>query len=119
MLRKDLDDLDTNGQVGDWCFLNERPEPDKNDHLPPLLIAIRYGEIAMQDTCIIPIARQWLEETEPIENSVYHQADGKPAWEWDGNREAPTLSPSILVHGGKGQPDQWHGWLRAGKLVTA
>lgn len=24
---------------------------------------------------------------------------GKPVWSWDGNREAPTLSPSILSEG--------------------
>ena len=35
-----------------------------------------------------------------------------PVWGWDGNREAPTLSPSINVIG------RWHGFLRAGKLVT-
>ena len=36
-----------------------------------------------------------------------------PVWQWDGNKEAPTLSPSIDVIG------VWHGWLRAGKLETA
>ena len=36
-----------------------------------------------------------------------------PVWQWDGNKEAPTLSPSIDVHG------VWHGWLRAGKLIDA
>ena len=33
------------------------------------------------------------------------------SWEWDGNREAPTISPSINC-GGCG----WHGWIRAGKF---
>lgn len=34
-------------------------------------------------------------------------------WTWDGNRESPTLEPSILdlVTG-------WHGYLRAGKLES-
>ena len=32
---------------------------------------------------------------------------------WDGNEEAPTLRPSILV------PDGWHGFLEAGKLRAA
>jgi hypothetical protein len=36
-----------------------------------------------------------------------------PVWQWDGNKEAPTLSPSINV------VNIWHGWLRAGKLVDA
>lgn len=33
-------------------------------------------------------------------------------WDWDGNREAPTLSPSIH---NTGMPCRWHGWLRAGE----
>lgn len=31
-----------------------------------------------------------------------------PSWEWDGNVDAPTLSPSVHHVG------HWHGWLRAG-----
>lgn len=31
-----------------------------------------------------------------------------PSWEWDGNTEKPTLSPSVHDVG------HWHGWLRAG-----
>lgn len=34
-------------------------------------------------------------------------------WGWDGNEDAPTLTPSIHTHG------HWHGWCRAGKLVEA
>ena len=35
-------------------------------------------------------------------------------WQWDGNREAPTVSPSLKdVHHCK-----WHGWLRAGQWVS-
>jgi hypothetical protein len=39
-------------------------------------------------------------------------------WTWDGNEEAPTLSPSVdcrVEDGGCG----WHGWIRAGKLEGA
>lgn len=36
-----------------------------------------------------------------------------PSWEWDGNREAPTLSPSVHHVG------HWHGYLRAGLWVQA
>lgn len=32
----------------------------------------------------------------------------KPSWEWNGNREKPTLSPSVWHKG------HWHGWLRDG-----
>jgi hypothetical protein len=37
-----------------------------------------------------------------------------PQWTWDGNREAPTLTPSVQQVGGC----RWHGWLRAGEWVT-
>ena len=38
-----------------------------------------------------------------------------PSWEWDGNRERPTLAPSVLQLSGC----RWHGWLRNGEWVTA
>ncbi len=37
----------------------------------------------------------------------------RPAWEWDGNEESPTLSPSIHDVG------HWHGWLREGQWTIA
>lgn len=34
---------------------------------------------------------------------------GRPSWEWNGNRESPTLAPSVRqLNCG------WHGWLRSG-----
>ncbi len=36
-----------------------------------------------------------------------------PSWNWDGNREAPTLSPSVHHEG------HWHGYLRGGIWVDA
>ena len=36
-----------------------------------------------------------------------------PSWEWDGNVETPTLSPSVHHVG------HWHGWLRSGMWVQA
>lgn len=33
-------------------------------------------------------------------------------WSWDGDEERPTLSPSIHT------PGYWHGFLRAGRLVS-
>lgn len=44
---------------------------------------------------------------------------GKPTWQWDGNADAPTLTPSIncLSHGPNGEKYAgcgWHGWLTAG-----
>lgn len=35
---------------------------------------------------------------------------GNGRWTWDGNRERPTVSPSILHMDGC----RWHGFLRAG-----
>ena len=35
-------------------------------------------------------------------------------WIWDGNREAPSLTPSILQ---SGLPCKWHGYLTNGEFV--
>lgn len=94
MLRADIDDLDANGQKGDWCFIN-------ND----TLIAVRYGERAFQGTAILPISEG--------------DMPGKPHWEWNGSHDAPTLTPSILVHGNPGWNDTWHGFLTDGILREA
>lgn len=37
---------------------------------------------------------------------------GHRVWGWDGNEDAPTLTPSIL------SPHEWHGYLRAGRLES-
>ena len=37
---------------------------------------------------------------------------GNRVWGWDGNQEAPTLTPSIHARG------QWHGYLRSGRLAS-
>lgn len=38
---------------------------------------------------------------------------GVAQWDWDGNRETPTFSPSIDCKG------CWHGYIRKGRCVTA
>lgn len=93
MLRKDWDDL-ADGQKGDWYFHTSR-----ND----LYITIRYGNDKF-DVVSIPIT------TAPKQDN---------SWLWDGNKESPTITPSIRILGGNGQPDKWHGWLTAGKIVEA
>jgi hypothetical protein len=40
---------------------------------------------------------------------------GAGPWGWDGNFEAPTITPSINCVGGCG----WHGFITAGKVVNA
>lgn len=89
MLRANYDDMRKNGGTGDWWFLKD------DTH-----IGIQLHE-GMKGLAILPIK------------------DQSNAWKWDGNREAPTLTPSILHWGGgRGEPATWHGYLTAGKLVT-
>lgn len=38
-------------------------------------------------------------------------------WDWDGNRDQPTLTPSIRTC--RGLDGTWHGFLRRGELVEA
>lgn len=48
-------------------------------------------------------------------------APGKPyhpkGWNWDGNEQKPTLTPSIFQNPPDG-PHSWHGYLTAGRLVS-
>lgn len=41
-------------------------------------------------------------------------------WQWDGNREAPTLEPSIQAWhaGGDKLEEHWHGYLKAGRFES-
>jgi len=47
---------------------------------------------------------------------LIHQVllDGPQRWEWDGNAESPTISPSILVQGGS-EDMRCHSFVRAGR----
>lgn len=42
----------------------------------------------------------------------------RPVWQWDGNREKPTLTPSILIYqldeNGNVTGEHWHGYLTEG-----
>lgn len=40
-----------------------------------------------------------------------NQSGGIAQWDWDGNREQPTFSPSINCGG------CWHGYIRKGRCV--
>lgn len=46
--------------------------------------------------------------------------DPHPVWQWDGNRESPTLTPSILIHQMNERAEKigehWHGFLTAGEF---
>lgn len=92
MLKNDFDELG----VGDWCFINGETH-----------IGIRLGDGEM-DCCILP-----------IRNPNKPREIIGACWDWNGNTEMPTLTPSILHWGkGKDQPATWHGYLTDGKLVT-
>lgn len=66
----------------------------------------------------IPVLYIWLPDgvtsllvsTDP---SVKKAPDGATIWHWDGNKDAPTLKPSILNPSEGG----WHGFLTAGELA--
>ena len=78
---------------GDWCFLND-----------DTYIAVQFGDDKFRESVTLPI--------KPMEHQAF--------WIWDGNKETPTLSPSILVWGdGRDKPATWHGFLRKGELVDA
>ena len=53
---------------------------------------------------------------------VRHAADnwseGGDVKGWDGDLDAPTLSPSLLFKNASGE-DLWHGYLRRGEFVQA
>ncbi len=93
MLRKDWDDLAA-GQKGDWYFFRK-----------DTYITIRWGDNRF-DVVTIPISTNG------------ERVDRQITWTWDGNKESPTISPSIRILGAKDAPDVWHGFLRAGKLET-
>lgn len=103
MLKTDISEL----KIGDWCFQNTEA-PDGTTILDAY-IALRFLELD-RGLVILPIYTQ-----------VNHtNAHGQSCWLWDGNKEAPTLSPSILHWGdGKDKPATWHGYLRKGQLVNA
>lgn len=89
----DSDAVFTQLEVGDWAFVDQErtifvrlPVPDGH-----------YSD----GIHFLPLSRE----------SRFCSAGG-PAWSWDGNREAPTLNPSILA-----LDTGWHGYLRAGVLV--
>lgn len=48
---------------------------------------------------------------------VSGDSNGRPVWDWDGNLEAPTLSPSILTKSSwKGEETICHSYMHAGVM---
>ena len=86
-------------EAKDWCFVKITNDPyGYQDCVPAEAVTHMcfrdpngvYGELAIAPT---------------------FQSNGA-SWKWDGNFDAPTLTPSIDGSG-------WHGWLRVGKWVKA
>lgn len=94
-LLKDLDEFDRIGKKGDWCFVNGETH-----------IAIQLGEDKFTSTCMLPI----------LKAGTTREITGT-CWDWNGDINSPTLSPSILHWGnGRDKPSTWHGYMRDGKL---
>lgn len=91
-----FDELREHGGLGDFCFIDG-----------DTAIFIR-----MPDGPNFPTDRgsliRW--PLKPGHNLPGVEKDA--VWEWDGNREHPTLTPSLHW------VDVWHGWLRAGRLES-
>ena len=106
MLRNSLDDLDTNGQIGDWCFHVTK------EHL---YLFLRYPISDDEWNKWYGFSREEAPEFNrgDVVSLPLSGDNTKPVWQWDGDRNFPTLTPSINVIG------RWHGWLREGQLVTA
>lgn len=94
MLRATWADLDAVGARGDWCFMDAGRWG--------MMIIVRWGDR------IWDVATLYIDKEKAPPNY--------PVWDWNGSRDAPTLTPSIRVRGAEGQPDLWHGWLREGVL---
>lgn len=112
MLKKNIDEL----EIGDWCF-RATTGPD-GLHRSDAYIALRFLD-GDRGLAILPIATRWCEDDIPREDIEYSNVHGQRCWEWNGSKESPTLTPSILHWGnGKKEPATWHGFLTDGKLIT-
>jgi len=88
------------------------------------VIAKRVTDIDAAD--VPPSAFEFFSDaTRPIAGMIYNCPCGcgrrgalefrphpSPSWDWNGDKESPTLNPS--VHHIIGDQTHFHGWLRAG-----
>ena len=81
----------------------ERPQTKPRDGMTT--VTIRYFTCMLPNgtTCSIPLR--------PVP-ATGRPLNGGHSWEWDGNTDKPTLTPSIKATG------IWHGWVRAGRMVS-
>jgi hypothetical protein len=98
MLFEAEDSFFKEAKIGDWHFRND--DRDLWLAFPAQSLYGEFGEPPYRDIVHLYIHKQG-------------EADSRtPSWLWDGNRELPTISPSINVIG------RWHGFLEAGKIKT-
>jgi hypothetical protein len=99
MLKTDIDEL----QIGDWCFMSG---PGIAPDVTVPYIAVRFLD-GDNGFAILPIS--------PVPNA--RTVHGQATWQWNGSKDAPSLTPSILHWGnGRKQPATWHGYLERGVL---
>ena len=74
---------------------------------------------------LAPGTAQWTEETANAQSLLFIcpcgcakvrsvPVKGERKWNWNGDRELPTLTPSIKIVG----ECNWHGWLTKGEWRT-
>lgn len=98
MLRESEEALFKEGQCGDWAFKTVADTTYILMRLPEVGSGPR-GSVTSLPVCRSP----------KVENK----------WLWDGNRERPTLTPSILIFMPRpdgGRDELWHGYMTAGVL---
>lgn len=87
--------------AGDWCL--EQSEYDKASGVAALYYRAPDGTLNSADP-------------EATSDHIYIRTGEKQSgyWQWDGNVDTPTVSPSIFHRGAS----SWHGFFEAGKWRT-
>ncbi len=94
---KDFDDFRANGKAGAICFCE----------------SVEHGVQGFAYKCAGCGHESYLPVVAPPEIVKKN----KPEWNWDGNRELPTLKPSIFHNKEKGGCG-WHGYLTKGIFTS-
>lgn len=94
---KNIADFEENGQPGDWVYL-------EHDGQKYMLINLESNGDRLVD--------------QVIASCPYSEDGSNGTWKISGDKDHPTLEPSIKVTGGPDNEEQWHGWLRDGKLIS-
>ena len=107
------DEVFDKGTLGDWWWCNVEIDGVSHEALHILVPSVggRIGQGPLQKRGIELI------EVYPM-HAKNNWANPGPINGWDGNRDAPTLSPSIFVGGGSESPG-WHGFFEGGELRNA